>query len=69
MTSFIELAVCDGIIRDPVAAAKEVGEVLGHYVLDNARLNRVYQAAVRHLLQPDKITLESLRRAVKEAEG
>ena len=69
MSGMIQAFVQQGIKENPGAAAREVAEIVSHYITDNTRLNRVYQAACRVLIQPDKFNLELLRRAVAAAEG
>lgn len=65
--TFIQTAIEHGIRQNPEAAAREVPEIGGHYILDNTRLNRVYQAACRVLIQPDGYNMDQLCRAVADA--
>ena len=67
--SLIQTFVQQAIQDHPVDAAREVPEIIGHYIADNTRLNEVFQAACRVLIQPDKFNLELLRRAVAKAAG
>ena len=56
-------------IKDyPEAAAREVPEILGHYITDNDRLNRVYRCAKNVVESPTRTTLAALAWAVREAE-
>ena len=67
--TLIQAAIEQGIRQNPEAAAREIPQIIGHYITDNTRLNQVYQAACRVLIQPDRYNLEQLRRAVAAAEG
>jgi hypothetical protein len=60
---------CEQSIRqNPEVAAKEVPEILEHYIIDNNRLNAVYRAAKRVCIQPDRFALDQLAKAVADAE-
>jgi hypothetical protein len=66
--SILSHCIEEAIRTNPGAAAKEVPQIVGYYILDNSRLNAVYLAAKRVLIQPDKFGLELRRRAVEKAE-
>ena len=67
--TFIQEIIADGIRSNPEAAAREVPEILGQYLLDNTRLNRVYRAAKVVVESPTKTTLAALAFAIRDAEG
>lgn len=67
-TSFIQAAIEQSIRQNPEAAAREVPMIIGHYILDNTRLNRVYQVACRAIVQPDKTNRYARRKAVEDAQ-
>ena len=67
--TFMQQIIADGIRSNPEAAAREVPEMVGHYILDNARLNRVYRCAKAVVESPTKTTLAALAWAVRDAEG
>ena len=67
--TFIQTIIADGIRRNPEAAAREVPEIVGKYILDNTRLNRVYLCAKNVVENPTKTTLAALAWAVRDAEG
>ncbi len=67
--TFIQMAVKLGIQEDPMGAAETVPNILGHYIADNTRLNRVYRAAKNVIESPTKNTLAALAYAVRDAEG
>lgn len=67
--TFIQTVIADGIRSNPEAAAREVPEMVGHYLINNTRLNRVYQCACNVLIHPDHSNMERLRLAVADAEG
>ena len=57
------------IIDHPQAAAREIPQIIGHYITDNTQLNKIYQAAKAVTIHPNKFTLNNLHRAVREAES
>ena len=65
LNTFVKQAIRD----HPEVAAKEIPEIIEHYISDNTRLNRVYQAACKVVIQPDRFTLDNLRRAVAVADA
>lgn len=67
--TFIQTIIADGIRSNPEAAAREVPEMVGHYLIDNTRLNRVYRAAKNVIESPTKNNLAALAWAVRDAEG
>ena len=67
--TFIQTIIADGIRSNPEAAAREVPEMVGHYITDSTRLNRVYRAAKNVVENPTKTTLAALAWAVRDAEG
>ena len=67
--TFMQQIIADGIRSNPEAAAREVPEIVGQYILDNTRLNRVYRAAKIAVESPTKTTLAALDYAVRDAEG
>ena len=67
--TFIQQAIQQSIRETPEAAAREVPEILGHYILDNTRLYRVYRCAKNVVETPTKTTLAALAWAVRDAEG
>ena len=66
--NMIKTFVQQSIKSHPEAAEREVPQILDYYITDNSRLNAVFVAAKRVLVQPDKFSLSLLARAVKEAE-
>ena len=67
--TIIQAAIEKGIRENPEAAAREVPEIVGHYITDNTRLNRVYRAAKNVVDSPTQTTLAALAWAVGDAEG
>jgi hypothetical protein len=67
--SLIQTFVQQAIQDHPADAAREVPEILGYYILDNTRLNRVYRAAKNVIESPKKTTLAALAHAVRDAEA
>ena len=67
--TFIQTVIADGIRSNPEAAAREVPEIVGYYILNNTLLNRVYRAAKIAVESPTKTTLAALAWAVRDAEG
>ena len=67
--TFIQTIIADGIRSDPETAAREVPEMVGHYITDNTRLNRVYRCAKNVVESPTMTTLAALAWAVRDAEG
>jgi|WetSurMetagenome_2_1015567.scaffolds.fasta_scaffold1190052_1 hypothetical protein len=67
--NIIQTCVAQGIQNHPEAAAREVPQILGHYIVDNDRLNAVYTAAKQVLIQPDRFNLTRLAEAVARAEN
>jgi hypothetical protein len=67
--SIIQTCVAQAIKKHPEAAAREVTEILDHYILDNARLNRIYQLAKAVCVSPSPRNRLALAMAIKEAEG
>jgi len=57
------------IQETPELAAKEVPEILGYYITDNARLNHVYRVAKVVVFDPSPVNLAALARAIRTAEG
>jgi hypothetical protein len=66
--TLIQTFVQQAIQEHPADAAREVPQIIGHYIADNTRLNKVYRAAKAVTIRADKFTLEQLRRAIAEAE-
>ena len=69
MSTIIQHCIRQSIQQNPKAAAKEIPEILGHYITNNTHLNAVYVAAKRVLANPDQAGLNMLRRAVAIAES
>lgn len=67
--TFIQEAIEQGIRENPEAAAREVPEIIEHYIADNTRLYRVYRAAKNVVDSPTQTTLAALAWAVRDAEG
>ena len=67
--TIIQEAIEQGIRQNPEAAAREVPEIVGQYILDNTRLNRVYRAAKNAVESPSKTTMAALAWAIRDAEG
>ena len=64
--SIIQHCVAKGFQDNPEAAAREVGEILDFYVCDNTRLNRLYLAVGRYLIQQNAYHLCELKKAFQE---
>jgi hypothetical protein len=54
MTTMIQDFVKQAVANNPEAAAREIPEIIEHYITDNTRLNRVYQAAKAVISQIEK---------------
>jgi hypothetical protein len=67
--TFIQQAIEQSIRQNPEAAAREVPEIVGYYILNNTLLNRVYRCAKAAVESPNKSTLAALAWAVRDAEG
>jgi len=64
----IQTFVTQAIREHPEAAAREVPEILGHYIADNTRLNHVYRIAKVVCFDPSPRNLKALGNAIREAE-
>lgn len=67
--NIIQTCITQAIQQNPEAAAREVPEIVGHYILDNTRLNLVYRCAKNVVESPTKTTLAALAWAIRDAEG
>jgi hypothetical protein len=67
--SMIQDFVQQGIRDKPEAAAREVPEIVGHYITDNTRLNRFYQDVKRLHDRPGGISRPELARLIAAVEG
>ena len=68
MNSILNHCIRQSIETNPEVAAREVPAILEYYITDNAKLQAIYLASKRHVLHPDKFSLDMLRRAVADAE-
>jgi hypothetical protein len=66
--NMIQTFVRQAIKSHPEAAAREVPEILGHYLNDNAKLNQIYQLAKVVCVDPSPRNRLALALAIKEAE-
>ena len=65
--NMIKTFVQQSIKSHPEAAEREVPQILDYYITDNSRLNAVFVAAERVLIQPDKFSLGLLAKAIAKA--
>jgi hypothetical protein len=63
--TFVQQAIQD----HPADAAREVPEIIGHYIADNTRLNRFYQDVKRLAEGSRPISKEGLARLIAAVEG
>lgn len=66
--TLIQTFVTQAIQGHPEDAAREVPEILGHYIADNTRLNHVYRIAKVVCFDPSPRNLKALGNAIREAE-
>lgn len=67
--TMIQKFVTQAIQEYPEDAAREVPEILEHYITDNTRLNRFYQDVKRFAESPGGISKERLARLIAAVEG
>jgi len=67
MPSLIAHCLRNAYRTDPAAASQEAAEIVGFYIADNTKLNRVFQAAERICISPTPANLEALRQEVANA--
>jgi hypothetical protein len=66
--NILQTCIAQSIKDHPEAAAREIPEILGHYLNDNAKLNQIYQLAKVVCVDPSPRNRLALAMAITEAE-